>query len=554
MLAAKGPQRLSPSASPTGPAAVRAILRARPKLAQEPKNAALTLHGRTARLPNPRNPTELLAYTFDGCYGPESTQISLFATDVVPVVERTLAGYNATIFAYGNTGAGKTFTMEGTLAAPVQYLLEEIPKRQNRSPIPQATDLRISYLEIYKEKVYDLLSPNPASIDLPIREDANHQILIPDLTVTRVASLGEFERLWSRGIANRRTAATKLNAHSSRSHSCLTIQVPFGNTRVKLHLIDLAGSEDNRRTANAGERLIESGAINKSLFVLGQVVDALNLGASRIPYRDSKLTRLLQDSLGGHAYALIIANVASSDTMETNNTLNFASKTRLIENNVKLAEQIEERKRISDNVETVHRGKRVKSSSPATISSVDSKKSKENPFNTSQPSSLQTMILEKRIEEKVAQKLREMSKGTILSPLLKGNDLKSLLRMEATSPLSKKPRKPRQRRVNDDPLDPQVVQLMPLVEPELLRIFNYGTLKEIKELKEIGAKRAQAIMEQREEGDLQGMAVLVERGIITNKVLGKIIVANSLGHVDFVPAHPVLSMVKHNPIIMSDDL
>lgn len=474
----------------------------------------------------------------------------------------------------------------GMIPLTVQYLLESLSKRNAKAAFPLPTpDLKISYLEIYKEKVYDLFAANPAAMDLPIREDVNHNILIPDLTINRVSSLNDFERLWSRGVANRRTAATKLNAHSSRSHSCLRIMVPAGAGRAKLHLIDLAGSEDNRRTANAGERLVESGAINRSLFVLGQVVDALNAGASRIPYRDSKLTRLLQDSLGGSAYSLLIANVAPTEVflLETNNTLNFASKTRQIENNVQLVEQQEGKRQdmFNDKVDSgpkvkrfksspsVTKPKRFKSSSPVTISSTESKKriydnKENNPFSSSNPSNLQTMILEKRIEEKVAQKLREISKGTILSPLLKG-DLSGILHGGA-SPLVKKGKEKKPTKVKkkpvDDPLDPHVAQLMPLVEPEILRILNYGNLKEIKELKEIGAKRAQAIIDYRtERGDMESMSLLVDMGIITNKVLGKIIVANSIGHVDFVPvtgteivANTTIAHHRHNPIIMSEDV
>jgi DNA uptake protein ComE-like DNA-binding protein len=308
--------------------------------------------------------------------------------------------------------------------------------------------------------------------------------------------------------------------------------------------------------------------------VLGQVVDALNTSSNRIPYRDSKLTRLLQDALGGRAYALVIANVAPNENflLETCNTLNFASKSRLVENAVKLAEEVISKRSRYGEEPVEQRGKRVKSSSPATISSADIKKEKRqggmkddqenNPFTQGSTSSLQTMILERRIEEKVAQKLREISKGTILSPLLKG-DTRALIR--GGSPLAKlakekKPRKPR--KPADDPLDPQVAQIMPHVEPELLRIINYGSLREIKELKEIGVKRAQSMMDYREsrEGrEVESLAELVEATVLTNKTLGKIVLANALGHVDFVPAQSaevraIPAHVRHNPIIMSDEV
>lgn len=447
--------------------------------------------------------------------------------------------------------------------------------------------MKISYLEIYKEKVYDLLAATMQEI--PIREDANRNIVVPDLIAASVATLTDFEILWQRGVNNRRTAATRLNAHSSRSHACLTIYLPIigSNTSTvssttmmtKLHLIDLAGSEDNRRTANCGERLLESGAINRSLFVLGQVVDALNAGASRIPYRDSKLTRLLQDSLGGRAYALIIANVAPGDPFiaETVSTLNFAAKARKIENSIMPARLLGEAKTEegSSGREKRSRSRPIdeddndEQSSPVTMaSSAEPKrprmrgdKENSNPF-IGKDHSLQSMILERRIEEKVAEKLRQISHGTILSPLLKGetcNDMRSqLLRASAGSPLGhrKKPRdvsrtKPANSKRTPEAfrLDPQVEPLLTLVEPELLRILNYGSVREIQQqIHEIGTKRAQAIVAYRDaQGEIHQLGTLVDAGLLTNRVLGKIILANSLGHVDFVPALPAESMANgHN--------
>lgn len=629
-----GPQRIAchPPAAATlssstedGAAKVRAILRVRPPLPQEPPSSSrhppllLDEPAAQASITNPRNPTERLSFSFDGCYGDDASQLCIFARDVVPVIDRVLAGYNATVFAYGNTGAGKTFTMEGSTSAPgmipltVQYVLEGL-KRARKPGLTVNAEVSVSYLEIYREKVYDLLAPNPAGTDLPIREDAHRNIIVPDLTAVPIANLTEFDRVWMRGVGNRRTAATKLNAHSSRSHSCLTLQVPVtseAGTRLfaKLHLIDLAGSEDNRRTANAGERLAESGAINRSLFVLGQVVDALNTKALRVPFRDSKLTRLLQDSLGGNAYALIIANVAPCESflLDTCNTLNFAAKSRLIQNHIKSVSQLHQQQQqqqqqadrtlaeLEERETESARGKRVKTSSPATMASSTErhalKKTKKthlsedkenNPFvGSTAAGPFQTMILERKIEEKLVQKLREMTRGTVLSPLMKGDA--SLLRSESfrKSPLRKAPPKPRKpRKPSEDLLDPHVAAIIPMVEPELLRIINYGTLKEIKELKEIGAKRAQAILEYRQQvEEMHTLAELVTAEVITNKILGKIVLANSLGHVDFVPAgattamqgpadredgghpeafeyvaNPLTTLTRHhNPVICSDD-
>ncbi|KAJ2890916.1 hypothetical protein GGI21_006012, partial [Coemansia aciculifera] len=163
---------------------------------------------------------------------------------------------------------------------------------------------------------------------------------------------------------NRRTASTKLNNHSSRSHAILTVQVQWqddlssGKTWCgRLHLIDLAGSEDNRRTENGKDRMAESSAINRSLFVLGQVVEALNTGSSRIPYRDSKMTRILQDSLGGESLGMMIVNVAPGEAFlqDTNNTLNFATKSRQVVNKPVAYEVVEQRWSAVDRLQH-HRG------------------------------------------------------------------------------------------------------------------------------------------------------------------------------------------------------
>ncbi|KAE8577776.1 hypothetical protein XENTR_v10023044 [Xenopus tropicalis] len=185
----------------------------------------------------------------------------------------------------------------------------------------------------------DLLEPK--NKDLPIREDKDHNILIPGVTQKTINSFGDFDEHFIPASQNRTVASTKLNDRSSRSHAVLLIKVqksqqvsPFRQLTGKLYLIDLAGSEDNRRTGNQGIRLKESGAINSSLFTLSKVVDALNQGLPRIPYRDSKLTRLLQDSLGGTAHSVMIANIAPEQKyyFDTLTALNFAAKSKQIIN------------------------------------------------------------------------------------------------------------------------------------------------------------------------------------------------------------------------------
>ncbi|KAG8543472.1 hypothetical protein GDO81_024574 [Engystomops pustulosus] len=199
--------------------------------------------------------------------------------------------------------------------------------------------ITMSYVEIYQEKVMDLLEPK--NKDLPIREDKDHNILIPGVTQKDIVTFSDFDEYLFRANQNRTVASTKLNDRSSRSHAVLIIKVqktqqisPYRQLNGKLYLIDLAGSEDNRRTGNEGIRLKESGAINSSLFTLSKVVDALNQGLPRIPYRDSKLTRLLQDSLGGSAHSVMITNIAPEQKyyFDTLTALNFAAKSKQIIN------------------------------------------------------------------------------------------------------------------------------------------------------------------------------------------------------------------------------
>lgn len=304
---------------------------------------------------NWRNATETLQYQFDVFHGEQTTQQEVFLSSVKPILPHVLNGQNASVFAYGPTGAGKTHTMLGSAVEPgvipraVQEVFHLVRLRQRRDDgWDYAVDM--SYLEIYNEKVLDLLSPS--TLDLPIREDKDRNILVPGLTHTPLASFSDFDSHFVPASLNRTTASTKLNQRSSRSHAILLIQVvrtqrapPLRRQTGKLYLVDLAGSEDNRRTGNQGIRLKESGAINLSLFTLSKVVDVLNAGGSgRVPYRDSKLTRLLQDSLGGSAHSIMITNIAPEYHyyFDTFTALNFAAKSKQIVNKPFVRETVAE--------------------------------------------------------------------------------------------------------------------------------------------------------------------------------------------------------------------
>ncbi len=448
----------------------------------------------------------------------------------------------------------------------VGSLLNSLEKK--RDQFQTRWSMKLSYVEIYKEKVYDLL--NPGVNELQLREDVNRNIVIPGLVESEIMRVNDFMTVFEFGTKNRSMASTKLNSQSSRSHACLMLVIeqrpPIGPAiRSKLHLIDLAGSEDNRRTENTGARLVESGAINSSLFVLGQVVDALNKRSPRIPYRDSKLTRLLQDSLGGKAHALVIANVAPTMNWlaETAATLNFASKSRNIQNRViknlidadrpqrkKRSKRIEE----DDDVDSVYElseadppssviKKRAKKAS--LISPPESnpfiRASKEcNPFVAD--SNPIESALERQIEEKVAAKLREISKGTILSPLLKSRqgelDLKTLKKVikkpsalrENADPNVTRTKSKKQQLEDMKAIDEMkgIMNMFPTVEPDLLHIFNYASANQLKKLKELGQTRAESIIASRTDVGFKEVVELEAKGIVPAKILLKIVYANAM--------------------------
>ncbi|KAM4698308.1 kinesin-like protein KIF22 [Rhinophrynus dorsalis] len=332
------------------PARVRVAVRLRPYMEKEENKAQKAcvrgLDSQSLEIVNWRNQLETMQYQFDAFYGESSSQREIYTGSVFSILPHLLVGQNASVFAYGPTGAGKTHTMLGTNEQPgvipraVKDLLQMTRVATSNPEEENWTyTITMSYVEIYQEKVMDLLEPK--NKDLPIREDKDHNILIPGVTQKTINSLADFDEHFIPASQNRTVASTKLNDRSSRSHAVLLIKVeksqqvpPFRQLTGKLYLIDLAGSEDNRRTGNQGIRLKESGAINSSLFTLSKVVDALNQGLPRIPYRDSKLTRLLQDSLGGSAHSVMIANIAPEQRyyFDTLTALNFAAKSKQIIN------------------------------------------------------------------------------------------------------------------------------------------------------------------------------------------------------------------------------
>ncbi|XP_064829222.1 kinesin-like protein KIF3A isoform X2 [Oncorhynchus masou masou] len=293
-------------------------------------------------------------FTFDTVFGPDSKQLDVYNLTARPIIDSVLEGYNGTIFAYGQTGTGKTFTMEGVRAVP--ELLGIIPNSFAHvfGHIAKAEGdtrflVRVSYLEIYNEEVRDLLGKDQMQ-RLEVKERPDVGVYIKDLSGYVVNNADDMDRIMTMGHKNRSVGSTNMNEHSSRSHAIFTITIESSEKGVdgdqhvrmgKLHLVDLAGSERQGKTGATGQRLKEATKINLSLSTLGNVISALVDGKStHVPYRNSKLTRLLQDSLGGNSKTMMCANIGPADYNydETISTLRYANRAKNIKNKARINE------------------------------------------------------------------------------------------------------------------------------------------------------------------------------------------------------------------------
>eukprot|EP01031_Cornospumella_fuschlensis_P035496 gene35496-43028_t len=289
-------------------------------------------------------------FHYDYVFGEDTAQDYVYDRLARPIVNEVLRGVNGTIFAYGQTGTGKTYTMgilefvnnehAGLIPRAISQVFEHVHN------VTSTTDCDVSitqsFIQLYREQIQDLLAPPSAEQDsLIIREDPVRGFYVEGLTEYVVSSYRESEALLNMGLENRAIAPTLMNATSSRSHTILTLNIEqrihsdpqnpqqYSRTvRSKLLMVDLAGSERVRRTISRDTRLSEAKSINSSLSALGNVIAALADGSGHIPYRDSKLTRLLQDSLGGGAATALIATIgpAAVNYGETLSTLLFASR------------------------------------------------------------------------------------------------------------------------------------------------------------------------------------------------------------------------------------
>uniref|UniRef100_A0A8C1EQG3 Kinesin-like protein n=1 Tax=Cyprinus carpio carpio TaxID=630221 RepID=A0A8C1EQG3_CYPCA len=306
-------------------------------------------------LRNPKaGPGELLkTFTFDAVYDACSKQSDLYDETVRPLIDSVLRGFNGTIFAYGQTGTGKTYTMQGQwldaerrgiIPNSFEHIFTHISRSQNQQYL-----VRASYLEIYQEEIRDLLTKDHSK-KLELKESADSGVYIKDLSSFVTKNVKEIEHVMNVGNQTRSVGFTNMNEHSSRSHAIFIITVecsqlgPDGQNHIrvgKLNLVDLAGSERQTKTGVQGERLKEATKINLSLSALGNVISALVDGrSSHVPYRDSKLTRLLQDSLGGNAKTIMVATLgpASYNYEETLTTLRYANRAKNIKNKPRVNE------------------------------------------------------------------------------------------------------------------------------------------------------------------------------------------------------------------------
>ncbi|XP_043083991.1 kinesin-like protein KIF21A isoform X2 [Puntigrus tetrazona] len=370
---------------------VRVALRIRPQLAKEKIEGC-----HICTFVTPGEPQVVLgkdkAFTYDYVFDMDSTQDTIYANCTEKLIEGCFEGYNATIFAYGQTGSGKTYTMGtgfdvaipdeelGIIPRAVSHLFKGIEQRRQEAtdqgrPVPEFK-ISAQFLELYNEEVLDLfdttrdIEMRKQKSHIKIHEDANGSIYTVGVTTRTVSSEAEMMQCLKLGALSRTTASTQMNVQSSRSHAIFTIHIcqvrvcataesppeqddetdnrlvnssseveEFETLTAKFHFVDLAGSERLKRTGATGDRAKEGISINCGLLALGNVISALGDRSKRsthVPYRDSKLTRLLQDSLGGNSRTVMIACTSPSDQdfMETLNTLKYANRARNIKNKV----------------------------------------------------------------------------------------------------------------------------------------------------------------------------------------------------------------------------
>ena len=337
---------------------IKVYLRVRPLNTREQADGnhnLLTKDGNSVSIA--KTDEEKKKFTYDHIFGHEDAQTAVFKSIGCNLVDNFLEGYNCTVFAYGQTGAGKTYTMLGDPCDEenwglqprcLEYLFYALKEHRNAENL-----IKITYVEIYNEKIIDLL--NDKETPLSLREDIEKGVFIENVREVVVNNYQEAYDVISRGLKRRHVSETNMNEQSSRSHSVFTIHYQTYEKKTdcsslktaKFNFVDLAGSERQKLTKSMGDRLKEGCNINRSLTVLGDVINSLAENYKRkskyIRYRDSKLTFLLKNSLGGNSKTAFIANVspASSYVIETLSTLMFAQRAKMIKNDAKINENVQ---------------------------------------------------------------------------------------------------------------------------------------------------------------------------------------------------------------------
>jgi kinesin family protein 5 len=333
---------------------VTVCCRIRPQSHQEQEHGGedcLTAQGGNTVIVNSRVGVAESEFCYDSVFASDTGQAEVYECAAKPIVDSVLEGFNGTVFAYGQTGSGKTYTMEG------EFLEDEsshgVIPRMVHSIFDGIFDadpnieffVKVSIVEIYNERIRDLLSRDKDNVK--IREGANG-VYLEEVMEKYVTSEGEIFQAMRTGKFNRTVAETSMNEHSSRSHLLFLLTVEqsdsaTGTVKVgRLNLVDLAGSEKVSKSEVTGIRLDEAKNINKSLSALGNVINALtDKRSNHIPYRDSKLTRLLQDALGGNSKTCLIITVSPSsyNEVETISTLRFGTRAKMIQNKAKINEE-----------------------------------------------------------------------------------------------------------------------------------------------------------------------------------------------------------------------
>ncbi|XP_034238721.1 kinesin-like protein KIF11-A [Thrips palmi] len=360
---------------------IQVFVRVRPSNASEQKSRSIVdlKSDREISVKDPKQSNTFKTFAFNNVFGPNSAQVDVYRSVVQPLIDEVLSGYNCTVFAYGQTGTGKTFTMEGERSTDANVTWEKDPLA---GIVPRTLSqlfdelrllqvdfsVKVSFLELYNEELFDLLSSSDDMTKLRIFEDSSKKgaVIVSGLEEVSVHSKADVYNIMKKGSDKRRTASTLMNARSSRSHTVFTVTVHIKESANegeevmrtgKMNLVDLAGSENIGRSGAVDKRAREAGNINQSLLTLGRVITALVDRSPHVPYRESKLTRILQESLGGRTKTSIIATVspAACNLEETLSTLDYAHRAKNILNKPEINQRLCKKTMLKEYSEEIER-------------------------------------------------------------------------------------------------------------------------------------------------------------------------------------------------------